>query len=146
MRRILYVCILLVVAVLVSGCSQQSQPAVTPAPTPAQTPGPVLTTLVPAFTATTLSPASQKHVDISALQSGSDIIVRYAGGVDAMDLTSLVINIQSYNGQALNEREENPVVGQQYVFPQMGTPDLDVVTVTGIFRDGSEQVLLQTKV
>jgi len=28
----------------------------------------------------------------------------------------------------------------------MGTPDPDIVTVTGIFRDGTEEQLLQTKV
>jgi len=142
MRRILYVCFFLAVAVLVSGCSQQSTPAATPTPTPS----PVLTTLIPASAATTQGPASQKHVDLSALQSGSDIIVRYTGGTDAADLTALVISVQSFTLQTRNEREENPVIGQRYIFPQMGTPDPDLVTVTGIFRDGIEQVLLQAKV
>ena len=59
---------------------------------------------------------------------------------------ALVIRVDSFSGQSDTEREENPVVGQQCLFPAMDTPDPDVVTVTGIFRDGTQEQLLQTKV
>ena len=77
---------------------------------------------------------------------GGDIVVRYRGSAEAADLMALVIRVDSFSGQSDTEREENPVIGQQYLFPAMGTPDPDVVTVTGIFRDGTQEQLLQTKV
>jgi hypothetical protein len=138
MGQIHFVFLFLVIAIVVSGCSQQSPPVVTPTPS--------LTTL-PVATDTTPVPAAKKQIDVSALQSGSDIIVRYNGGVDSADLAALEISIQSYNNlQSQNERENNPVTGQRYVFPNMGTASQNTVTVTGIFRDGTKQTLLQTKV
>lgn len=142
MRLILCACLLITAAVLISGCSQQSPPAVTPVPTLS----PERTAVVPVSAATITGPVAPKQIDISAFQSGSDVIVKYTGGADAADLTALVISVQSFTMQNRNEREENPVIGQQYVFPQMGTASPDVVTVTGIFRDGTEQELLQTEV
>ena len=139
MRRILFACLLLVVAVLVSGCSQQPAPVVTPVPTTL----PPIATPVPVSTITT---TYQKHIDIAASQDGSDIIVRYDGGADASRLTALEIAVVSYNMQTRNEVEQNPVVGQKYVFPQMGSADPDLVTVTGVFSDGSRQKLVETKV
>jgi hypothetical protein len=145
MGRILYALLFLViVAVLVSGCSQTPAPAATPVPTPDLT---LATVPVPEETVPiTSSPPAKKQIDISASQSGSDIVIRYTGGVDAADLVSLDIKINNNVQEVVTERENNPVPGQRYVFPHMGTPDPDLVTVNGIFKDGTSQMLLQTKV
>ncbi len=140
MRRIFYVLLFLVIAILVSGCTQQPAPVVTPTPTPE-----------PEVTATPVSteptPVPQKQIDVSAFQTGSDVVVRYTGGADAADLVALEISVQSYdNLKSQNERENNPVIGQRYVFPNMGTVGQNMVTVTGVFSDGTKQTLVQTKV
>jgi hypothetical protein len=140
MGRILYISFLLVIAVLLaSGCSQPSAPAATPV----QTPVPVLTTppLPPVQTS-----LPEKNVDVSAEQSGNDIIVKYTGGASAADLASINIRIVNANNAVVEETETSPVIGQRYTFPYIGTFDPDLVTVKGTFKDGTEKLLLQKNV
>ena len=132
---------MVIIAILLSGCTQPAAPAATPAPTP--------TTLVTTVE-TTLPPTSaalvQKQIDISATQVGSDVVVRYRGGVNSSDISALDITIVNSRGVSTNERETSPVTGQEFIFPKIGTAELDKVTVIGIFRDGSEQTILTTQV
>jgi len=152
MKRFACVLALLLAAILAAGCSHAPPPAATPAPaippttSPAVPPGGQVTgaAAAPAVTATVTAP--RRQIDVTAVQDGSDVVVRYRGGADAAGLLALVIKVDSFNGQSVTEREDSPVTGQLYTFPAMGTPDPDIVTVTGIFRDGTEEQLLQTKV
>ena len=144
-------------ALLLAGCSQPAATAATPAPTPSPTSSPMpslnastvnVTSATPAArpTATATAVAVQKQIDVTATQDGSDIVVRYRGGVNATDLMALVIKIDSFNGQSVTEREDNPVVGQEFPFSAVGMADSDLVTITGIFRDGTGQVVFQKKI
>lgn len=132
----------LVLAILVAGCTQQAPPA-TPA-TPAPTVPPVETIPDTTPIQTAVVPVA-KRIDLAVVQDGSDILVKFRGGADAGDLAALKITIEDYSMQPRTEREDNPVINQQYVFPQMGTANPDLVTVVGVFRDGTEQTLFQKK-
>ena len=138
MRIPVIACIALILLFVCIGCTQQSAP-------PTSLPTPEITVVTPQASSAAATPVS-RQIDITAEQSGSDIVVRYRGGADAGDLTALIITVQSFTQQTRTEREDKPNIGQQYIFPQMGTPDPDGVTVIGVFKDGSQQTLLQTKV
>ena len=138
MRYALAACIALCIVLTCSGCAQQHAP-------PVSVPTPSLTIITPEVASLAQTPV-QRQIDLVAGQSGSDIVVKYRGGADAPDLVALVITIQSSTLQTKTEEEDKPNVGQQYIFPQMGTPEQDSVNVVGIFKDGSQQTLLQTAV
>jgi len=153
MRQIALIAVLLLLlpGILLAGCSQPAAPAATPAPTPSPSlsPAPSLTmetTASASPTPTGTVVARQKQIEVTAVQDGSDVVVRYRGGSSGKDLTALVIKIDSYDGRSITEREENPVVGQEFAFPARGMAGSDTITVTGIFRDGSNQVLLKKNV
>jgi hypothetical protein len=132
---------MVIVAVFLAGCTQPSAPVATPSPTPT-----TIATTVETLPPATQAPAVQKQIDISATQVGSDVVVRYRGGVNAGDVSALDITIVNSRGVSTNERETSPVTGQEFIFPKIGTAELDKVTVIGIFRDGSEQTILTTQV
>jgi hypothetical protein len=92
------------------------------------------------------APPAQRQIDVTVDQTGSDIIVKYKGGADAGSLTALSITIDSHGHQSVTERENAPVIGQEFIFTYLGTPEPDGVTVTGIFNDGFEQTILKTQV
>ena len=104
MRWLLPVLSMVIVAILLSGCTQPAAPAATPAPTP--TPTALITTPETTPDPATSAPAVQKQIDISATQVGSDVVVRYRGGADAADVSALDITIVNSNGQATNELEQ----------------------------------------
>ena len=140
MRRNLCIFLFLTLAlvILVAGCSQQAPPPATPVPTQ---PTAEVTT-EPATVATT---PVEKQISLSVTADGSDIIVKYLGGSDSADLAALKISIENYSLLSRSEREDNPVLNQEYVFPQMATASPDLVTVIGIFKDGTEQTLFMKK-
>ena len=140
MRYIVPAICFLLIASSFAGCTQPS----TPAGTPALTPVPATTSV--AASQATATPAAPRQIDVTATQSGSDIIVKYRGGAGAGDLAALSIWIGTRGSYTTTEREDNPVIGQEFIFAHKGTADPDPVKVTGIFRDGSEQLLLTTSV
>ncbi len=139
MRSIVPVTIFFIITALLAGCTQPT-PVITPAPT--QTPD----TTSGSDSLATITPTAQRQIDVTATQSGSDIIVKYRGGPDAGELAALDIWIGGRGSDFTTEREDNPVIGQEFIFPHKGTPEPDPVRVTGIFRDGNEQLLLTTSV
>jgi hypothetical protein len=141
MRWIFPALCMLVLAVLLSGCTQPSAPGATPSPT--FTP----TISIPESPPPSMqAPPAQRQIDVAVDQSGSDIIVKFKGGADAGSLTALSIMIESHGHQSVTERENAPVIGQEFIFTYLATPEPDGVTVTGIFDDGSEQTILKTQV
>ena len=142
MRRdlcIFLIFVILGVVVLVAGCNQQAPPAATPVPTlpPVET--------AEETPAPTVSVPVEKSIDFNVKEDGSDLIVRYLGGPDSADLIALKISIENYSLLSRSEREDNPVINQEYVFPQMATANPDLVTIVGVFRDGTEQILFKKK-
>ena len=136
MRWIL-VSMLLVPALLVAGCTQsftsakpaitQSVEVITPATPLPTTPGVV---------------AGQMQINMTAEQSGNDVIVQYNGGPDAASLVSLNITIYNDNGQVVTRTMDNPQPGDVYTFPYIGIPDPNNVDVVGTFTGGVQQTVL----
>ena len=69
----------------------------------------------------------------------SSIIITHQGGQDADQLTSLAVSIND----SAPVTWDSPVLGEQREY-DTGTAGRDHVVVTGTFRDGSSQVILDT--
>jgi hypothetical protein len=134
--------IFLILAVIISGCTQMTTPpaATTPFPTP------LITTPATLPPVTSAIPVAPMQINITAKQSGSDVIVQYNGGADAAYLTALNIRIDNSNGQIVKQTFVAPAIPSTYTFPYIGTADADVVNVVGVFNGGSEQTVLLTSV
>jgi hypothetical protein len=101
-------------------------------------------TTVPVITSAVV--AGQMQINVTAYQSGNDVIVTYNGGASAANLTALKITIYNNNGQVVRRTMDAPVPGAVYTFPYMGTPDPDNVDVIGVFTGDVEQTVLLTNV
>jgi len=138
MRRLIFL-VLIVLALVVSGCSQPVTPVATP--TPMLTPLPVVTTQLTLLPLVSRTPY-QMQINVTAWQKGTDVNVQYNGGADAAYLTALKIQIDNFNGQNVKRTIDYPVVGNMYTFTYMGTADADRVNVVGVFQGGTEQTVL----
>ncbi|MEN6443957.1 MAG: hypothetical protein WC391_08030 [Methanoregula sp.] len=140
MKRILLCCIV-ILAALLAGCTQ-------PATTTTAPPAFVQTQSVAITPTTAISPVPTFHmqINVTAVQTNSDVIVQYNGGQDAAYLTGLKIRIDNYNGQTIERTMTYPKIGDVYTFSYIGTPDADRVNVIGTFTGGSEQTVLFTYV
>ena len=84
-----------------------------------------------------------KSVAVSAEKQGQNIIITNNGGPDARDVTSFVVTI--YGGTPIVASELGTTVGLSHSFA--GTRGLkDRVLVNATFKDGSEQLILDTVV
>jgi hypothetical protein len=85
---------------------------------------------------------AQKQINVAAWETDQDLIVQYNGGRDAAYLTGLRMQIDNRNGQIIKRVFYTPQIGQTYVFPYSGRPDVNTVNVVGIFSDETEQTVL----
>jgi len=133
---------LVALLILITGCTQTSSSPATPVPT-----GVVALTTPTALPATS-SPiiAGQMQINVTASQSGNDVVVGYNGGASAAYLTALNITIYNNNGQVVRRTMESPKPGDVYTFPYLGTPDPDNVDVIGVFTGDVEQTVLMINV
>lgn len=140
MRRI-FLLGLVVLLIFLAGCTQTPTSPATPTGSVV-----VLTTptTVPVITSAVV--AGQMQINVTAYQSGNDVIVTYNGGASAANLTALKITIYNNNGQVVRRTMDAPVPGAVYTFPYMGTPDPDNVDVIGVFTGDVEQTVLLTNV
>lgn len=83
-----------------------------------------------------------KVVAATAAQSGNDIIVTYQGGQDAATVTQLNVILVDDN---VIRTITAPLVGNASKYGG-GTTGRDHVTVSAVFNDGSQQVILDTYV
>jgi PBP1b-binding outer membrane lipoprotein LpoB len=139
MRWILVTGLLVLFSLLITGCTQQTSP-VTPAITQS------VEVVTPTATQTTVVADGMMQINVTATQSGHDVIVTYNGGASAVNLTALKITIYNQNGQVVRRTMDNPTPGDVYTFPYMGTPDPDNVDVIGVFTGDIEQTVLLTNV
>ena len=81
--RPLFLCLIVILAVLLTGCTQPAAPQAPPVfvQTPVITPFPT--------TAISPVPTFQMQINVTAKQTNSDVIVQYNGGQDAAYLTGL---------------------------------------------------------
>jgi len=131
---------LLVLAILITGCTQHVTSPVTPTVTQS------VEIITPTAAQTTVVADGMMQINVTAKQSGHDVIVTYSGGASAANLTALKITIYNQNGQRVSRTMENPTPGDIYTFPYMGTPDPDNVDVIGVFTGDIEQTVLLTNV
>lgn len=129
---------LLVLAVIIAGCTQHAPSPATPTITQSVT----VITPTPALTA--IIADGMMQINVTAKQSGHDVIVTYNGGASAANLTALKITIYDQNGQVVTRTMENPQPGDVYTFPYEGVPDPSNVDVVGIFTGGVQQTVLLT--
>jgi len=141
MRYFGHFLILLILFVSICGCTQTISAPATPVPTPLH---PVITitetpipTLSPGQTQTNIS--ALKQIDISAWENPNNVTVQYNGGPNSADLVNLKIQIIHSNGFVSNRNTGYPVIGAQYIFMYQGVVNAQIVKVTGVFRDGTEQ-------
>ena len=89
-------------------------------------------------------------VATSVVQSGTDIVVTYRGGVAHPDLNSLTIvapdgtsfyTVSPGGALSTTGTPVTPDVGSVMVLSHAATTNKDHVTVIGHFNDGSEQVV-----
>lgn len=131
---------LLVLVILITGCTQPSSSPVTPVVTQS------VEVVTPTATQTTVVADGMMQINVTATQSDHDVIVTYNGGASAANLTALKITIYNQNGQVVRRTMDNPTPGDVYTFPYMGTPDPDNVDVIGVFTGDIEQTVLLTNV
>ena len=136
MRRALC-CFLLLLIVITAGCFEQPAPAPAPAPTPA----PAAVVTLPPATIPTPTPAP-KQVNFTVFTNQSALVVRFDGGPDGADLTTMLFRINNQNGQYIERTATPAYVGQEFVFPYRGGVDTTVVNIVGTFRDGTQQTIL----
>jgi hypothetical protein len=132
MRRILWVSFLIILGVIVCGCTQ---PEATPAPLPIITPLPTSPPVTPSV------PAAQKQINLSVFRATSEVNVLYNGGPDAADLTALNIRIDNQDGQIVTRTINYPAIGN-YTFLYRGVANPAVVNIVGVFQDGTQQTVL----
>jgi hypothetical protein len=140
MRRI-FLLGFVVILIFLTGCTQTPTSPATPAGSVVVLTAP---TTVPVTTSAVV--AGQMQLNVTASQSGQDVIVTYNGGPSAAYLTALNITIYNQNGQVVTRTMESPTSGDVYTFPYAGTPDPDNVDVVGVFTGGVEQTVLMTTV
>ncbi|WP_292371167.1 hypothetical protein [Methanoregula sp. UBA64] len=128
----------LVLAILVAGCTQNSAVPVTPTITQS------VDLITPTATPTAVIADGMMQINVTAKQSGHNVIVTYNGGASAASLTALKITIYDQNGQIVTRTMENPQPGDVYTFPYEGVPDPSNVDVIGIFTGGVQQTVLMT--
>jgi flagellin-like protein len=99
-----------------------------------------------------------KVVAATVTQSGNDIRITYNGGQDDASLAGITIlsptgiayNVTAASGVctvvAIGTPSTKPTVGCVMNLVNNGTGAQDKVTVTGIFTDGSRQVIMDTTV
>ncbi len=131
---------LLVLVVLMAGCTQHSSSPATPTITQS------VDVIAPTVSPTAIITDRMMQINVTATQSGHDVIVTYNGGASAANLTALKISIYNQNGQVVRRTMDNPTPGDVYTFPYMGTPDPDNVDVIGVFTGDIEQTVLLTTV
>jgi len=129
---------LLVLAVLMTGCTQHTTSPATPTITQS------VDVITPTATPTTVIADGMMQINVTAKQNGHDVIVTYNGGASAADLTALKITIYNQNGQVVTRTMENPQPGDVYTFPYEGVPDPSNIDVVGIFTGGVQQTVLLT--
>ena len=93
---------------------------------------------------------NMRVVATSVVQSGSDIIITYRGGVAHPDLNSLTIiapdgtsfyTVSPGGALSTTGTPVTPNVGSVMVLSHVGTTNKDHVSVIGHFNDGSDQVV-----
>lgn len=140
MRRV-FLLGLVVLLIFLAGCTQIPKSPATPTYSVV-----VLTTPTTLPVTTSAVVAGQMQINVTASQSGHDVIVTYNGGPSAAYLTALNITIYNQNGQVVTRTMESPTPGDVYTFPYTGTPDTNNVDVIGVFTGGVEQTVLITTV
>lgn len=83
----------------------------------------------------------------TAIQDGGNIIVTYQGGPDHNKVQYFNITSVGSNTINLPKSKLNPSAGYFVVFPNHGTSsNSDTVIASARFKDGTEQIILHTKV
>ena len=98
-------------------------------------------------------------ISLTATQEGKNIIVTYNGGPDQDFVDKLIFSGTDSNmteiktwtkgaggGNFANKTLTDPKVGAQVIAKDAGTPGRDHIVVTAVFKDGTEQVVLDTYV
>jgi len=136
MRCLYWICPIVLLFVIASGCLQPSPVNTPPAVTL------VYTTVVPV---TSAPPHPTQQVNFTVTQGKTELNITYDGGPDAANLQSIDILITNHDGTQVMRTIVNPVVGATYTFTYRGTANAARVNIIGTFNDGYLQtVLLQT--
>lgn len=110
----------------------------------------ILAAIIAAFVFGMSSTALQKSriVGATAQQtSGTGIQVTWIGGQDNTFCEYYKVNVTAPNGKAFNESVGQPcVVGSRVILDKAGSNGQDEVMVVAHFADGSENIVLDTKV
>ncbi|NMB79991.1 MAG: hypothetical protein GYA23_12960 [Methanomicrobiales archaeon] len=132
--RWIHACLaIIVIAILSAGCTQPApQPAPAPTFMPEPTPVPVVTTGVPV----------QKQINVTAVETATEVIVTYNGGADAADLVALKIRINNQDGTTIQRTILQPEPGAQWVFTYRGNANARLANIVGVFTGGVEQTVL----
>lgn len=139
MRRILAMCIILILLTSATGCLQGPAPTNAPAPVPTSQPA-VSVTLPPAAALTT---SVQRRVTFDVSQDADSVNVTCTGGPDASSLSSITIKITNRDGTQVDPRTiQNPAIGSPYIFTYRGVANPALLNIVGNFNDGTQQTVL----
>ena len=134
MRRSSCLCLLIILllAVISSGCTQPSKTSTVE--TAIQTP---VTTLP--VVATTDMP---KNLTFIVSKTEKTVNVTYTGGPDAADVMALKIRIDNQDSSDIEQTFLEPVAGTPYIFTYLGLANPVTVNIIGTFRGGYQQTVL----
>jgi hypothetical protein len=137
MRLILPAGCLLVLIVLVCGCTQSPSGAPLTAAATSSIPDPVLP-------GTSATPHPRMAVNVTAEQTATEVIVKVTGGADTSSLRFLNIRITNHDGSLNLQTISSPETGKPYRFQYRGYASAARINIIGTFADGYQQTLLMT--
>ncbi len=82
-----------------------------------------------------------KNIAATAKQVGQNIVVTYQGGADDASLDEISIDAAGQTSTT-----SDPSVGRSWTFTNAGDAEKNHVVVVATFKDGAEQVILDTYV
>jgi hypothetical protein len=139
MRWILFMGIVLALLVFSGGCIRQAGQPSAPV-TPAGTGG--SSVIIIPDTTVTVTPPQPRDINITAIETKTEVIIQYNGGNGASELTALNIRITNQDGQNIQRTIQSPVIGNAYVFTYHGNANAVVVNIVGTWKDGSQETVL----
>jgi hypothetical protein len=89
-----------------------------------------------------VTPHPVESVNVTAIQTRTQVNITYNGGPDAADLQSIAILISNYDNTQVPRTIMNPVVGATYSFTYRGVANAKWVNIVGTFQDGYQQTVL----
>ena len=134
MRRVFWLCLLVILLfVFSSGCTQPA-PAVTPETTTSPLPATPLTAVTTAVT--------EKSLTFDVSKTEKTVNITYTGGPDAAGLVALKVRIDNQDLDDFERTVLTPVPGESILFTYQGLASPITANIVGTWDNGYQQTVL----